>query len=98
MKVAARSGARTWGSTAEGTRHAHTAPAARINRATRVAQSIRCTIAALAAFSAMSLAGTAHADELTGTLKKIHDDGVVVLGVREASIPFSYFDGKRTVG
>lgn len=98
MKVAARSGARTWGSTAEGTRHAHTAPAARINRAARVAQSIRCTIAALAAFSAMSLAGTAHADELTGTLKKIHDDGVVVLGVREASIPFSYFDGKRTVG
>jgi glutamate/aspartate transport system substrate-binding protein len=55
-------------------------------------------LAALAACGALALAGMAHADELTGTLKKIHDDGVVVLGVREASIPFSYFDGKRTVG
>nr|WP_144137949.1 transporter substrate-binding domain-containing protein [Paraburkholderia sp. BCC1884] len=44
------------------------------------------------------LASPVRADELTGTLKKIHDDGVVVLGVREASMPFSYFDGKATVG
>jgi glutamate/aspartate transport system substrate-binding protein len=58
----------------------------------------RGMLAALAACGTVLLAGTAHADELTGTLKKIHDDGVVVLGVREASIPFSYFDGKRTVG
>ncbi|MEX3811960.1 transporter substrate-binding domain-containing protein [Paraburkholderia sp. BR13439] len=53
---------------------------------------------ALAACGVVAFAGPARADELTGTLKKIHDDGVVVLGVREASIPFSYFDGKRTVG
>ena len=53
---------------------------------------------ALATFGAASLACPARADELTGTLKKIHDDGVVVLGVREASIPFSYFDGKHTIG
>ncbi|MGF6984645.1 transporter substrate-binding domain-containing protein [Paraburkholderia sp. CNPSo 3155] len=53
---------------------------------------------ALTACGAVAFAGPARADELTGTLKKIHDDGVVVLGVREASIPFSYFDGKRTVG
>jgi ABC-type amino acid transport substrate-binding protein len=46
----------------------------------------------------MAAASPAHADELTGTLKKIRDDGVVVLGVREASIPFSYSDGGRTVG
>ncbi|KXU88482.1 ABC transporter [Paraburkholderia monticola] len=55
-------------------------------------------LVALAACGALALATPARADELTGTLRKIHDDGVVVLGVREASIPFSYFDGKRTVG
>ncbi|APA86847.2 transporter substrate-binding domain-containing protein [Paraburkholderia sprentiae WSM5005] len=53
---------------------------------------------ALAACGLLTSAGRACADELTGTLRKIRDDGVVVLGVREASIPFSYFDGKRTVG
>ncbi|WP_429485165.1 transporter substrate-binding domain-containing protein [Paraburkholderia youngii] len=53
---------------------------------------------ALATCGVFAFAGPARADELTGTLRKIHDDGVVVLGVREASIPFSYFDGKRTVG
>ncbi|WP_429497026.1 transporter substrate-binding domain-containing protein [Paraburkholderia youngii] len=53
---------------------------------------------ALAACGVVAFAGPTRADELTGTLRKIHDDGVVVLGVREASIPFSYFDGKRTVG
>ncbi|WP_248295102.1 transporter substrate-binding domain-containing protein [Paraburkholderia sp. UYCP14C] len=53
---------------------------------------------ALAACGVVAFAGPARADELTGTLRKIHDDGVVVLGVREASIPFSYFDGTRTVG
>ncbi|WP_408482703.1 transporter substrate-binding domain-containing protein [Paraburkholderia sp. RL17-383-BIF-A] len=58
----------------------------------------RRALMALAAFGAASLTCSAYADELTGTLKKIHDDGVVVLGVREASIPFSYFDGKGTVG
>ncbi|WP_184028761.1 transporter substrate-binding domain-containing protein [Paraburkholderia sp. Cpub6] len=52
----------------------------------------------LAACGVLAFTGPARADELTGTLRKIHDDGVVVLGVREASIPFSYFDGKRTVG
>jgi ABC-type amino acid transport substrate-binding protein len=44
------------------------------------------------------LACSAHAQELTGTLRKVHDDGVVLLGVREASMPFSYFDGHSTVG
>ena len=97
MKVAARRGASVWG-TARGVRHACTAPARRTIRATRVAQSMRGALAMLVAFGTASLACPAHADELTGTLKKIHDDGVVVLGVREASIPFSYFDGKQTVG
>ena len=36
---------------------------------------------------------------LDGTLKKIADDGVVVIGYREASIPFSYYDdAKNPVG
>ncbi|MGE8474762.1 MAG: amino acid ABC transporter substrate-binding protein, partial [Paraburkholderia hospita] len=52
--------------------------------------------AALAAF--MSLTVPAHAEELTGTLKKVHDDGLITLGVREASIPFSYSTGDQTVG
>jgi ABC-type amino acid transport substrate-binding protein len=52
----------------------------------------------LAALAAACLASSAQAQELTGTLKKIHDDGIVALGVREASIPFSYFDGQGTVG
>ena len=54
--------------------------------------------AALLALATAWLACSAHAQELTGTLRKVHDDGVVLLGVREASIPFSYFDGQTTVG
>ncbi|MFF7708076.1 glutamate/aspartate ABC transporter substrate-binding protein [Pseudomonas sp. NPDC007930] len=33
---------------------------------------------------------SAQAEELTGTLKKIKDTGVITLGHRDASIPFSY--------
>ncbi len=33
--------------------------------------------------------------ELTGTLKKIKDDGVLVVGYRESSIPFSYDDANQ---
>ncbi|MFC0398546.1 transporter substrate-binding domain-containing protein [Paraburkholderia rhizosphaerae] len=55
-------------------------------------------IALLSVASCMAAGSPAHADELTGTLKKIRDEGVVVIGVREASIPFSYSDGTRTVG
>jgi ABC-type amino acid transport substrate-binding protein len=57
---------------------------------------LRDSLIALAA--AALLVNAALADELAGTLKKIRDDGVVVLGVREASIPFSYTDGQRTIG
>lgn len=40
----------------------------------------------------------AHAQE-TGTLKKIKDTGVITLGVRDSSIPFSYnVGGVRTIG
>ena len=37
------------------------------------------------------------AQELTGTLKKIKDTGVITLGHRESSIPFSYYDDKQQV-
>ncbi|MEZ0601299.1 transporter substrate-binding domain-containing protein [Paraburkholderia sp. IW21] len=97
MKVAVRRAASA-GGMAQGTRHAPAIPAARMTRAARIAHSMRCAFGVLVTSGVVSLACPAHADELTGTLKKIHDDGVVVLGVRETSIPFSYFDGKRTVG
>ncbi len=32
-----------------------------------------------------------------GTLKKIKDTGVISLGHRESSIPFSYYDDKQNV-
>jgi glutamate/aspartate transport system substrate-binding protein len=44
---------------------------------------------------AAALAAPAWAQELTGTLKKIKDSGTIVLGHRDASIPFSYFDDKQ---
>jgi glutamate/aspartate transport system substrate-binding protein len=43
-----------------------------------------------AAITAALLSTPALAAELTGTLKKIKDSGVVTLGHRDASIPFSY--------
>jgi glutamate/aspartate transport system substrate-binding protein len=37
------------------------------------------------------------AQELTGTLKKIKDSNTIVLGHRESSIPFSYYDDNQQV-
>jgi len=48
--------------------------------------------AACAAFGA-----PAAAQELTGTLKKIKDTNTIVVGHRESSIPFSYYDDKQQV-
>ena len=39
----------------------------------------------------------AAAQELTGTLKKIKESGVIAIGHRESSIPFSYYDDKQQV-
>ncbi|MGA0023509.1 MAG: amino acid ABC transporter substrate-binding protein [Burkholderiales bacterium] len=36
-----------------------------------------------------------HAAEMTGTLKKIKDTGVIKVGHRDASVPFSYLDDKQ---
>ncbi|MBC8944301.1 MULTISPECIES: glutamate/aspartate ABC transporter substrate-binding protein [Xenorhabdus] len=45
----------------------------------------------------LSAVGAVHAEELTGTLKKIKDSGVVAVGHRESSVPFAYYDGKQNV-
>lgn len=39
----------------------------------------------------------ASAEELTGTLKKIKDNGVIVVGHRESSVPFSYYGKSQEV-
>jgi len=44
---------------------------------------------------AAAFAVTAHAQELTGTLKKIKETGAITIGHRESSIPFSYLDDKQ---
>jgi glutamate/aspartate transport system substrate-binding protein len=49
----------------------------------------------LALISASVLATSIHAAEPTGTLKKVKDSGSISLGVREASVPFSYQDDKQ---
>jgi ABC-type amino acid transport substrate-binding protein len=41
---------------------------------------------------------TAAEGELTGTLKKVNDTGIVTIGYRESSLPFSYLAGKQPVG
>jgi glutamate/aspartate transport system substrate-binding protein len=51
---------------------------------------MRCWIAA--AVAGFGLIAGADAQELTGTLKRIHDTKTVTLGYRAASIPFSYLD------
>lgn len=48
-------------------------------------------VAAAVAFTA----APALAAELAGTLKKIRDTGTIVIGHREASIPFSYLDDQQ---
>jgi glutamate/aspartate transport system substrate-binding protein len=48
-------------------------------------------------FAALGMfAAGVHAQE-SGTLKKIKDTGVITLGHRESSIPFSYYDDKQNV-
>jgi glutamate/aspartate transport system substrate-binding protein len=46
----------------------------------------------LMAFALLAWPGMAGAEELTGALKKIKETGVITIGYRETSIPFSYLD------
>ncbi|OCQ53629.1 Glutamate/aspartate periplasmic-binding protein precursor [Photorhabdus australis subsp. thailandensis] len=45
----------------------------------------------------LGMAGAAQAEELTGTLKKIKDDDVIIVGHRESSVPFAYYDNHQKV-
>jgi glutamate/aspartate transport system substrate-binding protein len=56
---------------------------------------LRCAAAAATVTLALSSAPGALADELTGTLKKVNETGVITLGFRDASVPFSYLDGSQ---
>jgi len=47
------------------------------------------------AIAAIVWASGANADELTGTLKKIKETGVINIGYRDSSIPFSYLDDNQ---
>jgi glutamate/aspartate transport system substrate-binding protein len=47
--------------------------------------------------TATLLSAPVLAQELTGTLKKIKETGLITLGHRESSIPFSYYDDKQQV-
>ena len=51
--------------------------------------------AILCAGGAISNPGRASAAELNGTLKKIKDTGVINIGYRDSSIPFSYLDDNQ---
>ncbi|WP_087687253.1 amino acid ABC transporter substrate-binding protein [Pandoraea sp. PE-S2R-1] len=78
--------------------------------ARRVALSLSVSVAALGTLSGVSTAVAAPAKaaksdvavvalpkingDLTGTLKKIHDTGLITLGYREAAIPFAYVNDK----
>lgn len=57
------------------------------------------TVVAAVGVAVGTFGSAAHAEELTGTLKKIKDTGTITLGVRDSSIPFSYnVGGVRTIG
>jgi glutamate/aspartate transport system substrate-binding protein len=52
-------------------------------------------IAALLSIGLIGGLAPLHAQELTGTLAKIKKSGVITLGVRDGSVPFSYLDDKQ---
>jgi len=56
---------------------------------------IKCLRGIGLAFAAMLCASQANADELTGTLRKIKETGVINIGYRDSSIPFSYLDDNQ---
>ncbi len=56
---------------------------------------MRTSLVVTALCLAGGLTSSAHAAELTGTLKKIKESGVITIGHRESSVPFSYLDGEQ---
>jgi len=53
-------------------------------------------VAVLLSAGLLASATSAVQAQTTGTLKKIKDSGVISLGVRDSSIPFSYLDDKQS--
>ena len=53
-----------------------------------------CLLVSLIVPAARAAETTYAPEELTGTLKKVHDTGTVVIGYRESSIPFSYLNSR----
>jgi glutamate/aspartate transport system substrate-binding protein len=49
----------------------------------------------LTMLAAVLITVPAHASELTGTLQKVKETNRIVLGIQEASVPFSYLDGNQ---
>lgn len=47
--------------------------------------------------ASLAASSVAHAEDLPGTLKKIKDNGVIVVGHRESSVPFSYYNNEQKV-
>ena len=47
------------------------------------------------ALAAVLVSGKGHAEELTGTLRKVKETGVITIGYRDSSIPFSYLDDNQ---
>jgi glutamate/aspartate transport system substrate-binding protein len=60
-------------------------------------QTMRVKLIISTIVAASVLSGSALAQSLTGTLKKVKDTGTITLGHRESSIPFSYYDDKQQV-
>ena len=54
-------------------------------------------IAPLATALVVIAAAPCPADEPTGTLKKVKDNDLLVIGYRESSVPWSYLDGNQKV-
>src|SRR5215470_6217214 len=51
------------------------------------------------ALAAIVFSGEGSTEELTGTLKKVKETGVITIGYRDSSIPFSYLDdNQRPIG
>ena len=55
----------------------------------------RCARLLTVLFACAGLSAFVQAQPLSGTLKKIKDTGVIKVGHRDASIPFSYLDDKQ---
>jgi glutamate/aspartate transport system substrate-binding protein len=67
-----------------------------IGVSTRMAVAKAAVSAAMLAFAASANTQAVAAEPaLTGTLKKIHDDRIINIGFRDASIPLSYYDAQQ---